>query len=611
MFDNAWLMGDGVRSRQRLTWHSAVVALELLVRDLKEKSVAMNADLFQTQICAPLKTLELWASQMRTTFGKTATDHPAFDRVVSALQTKSGLSKVVTCMKNQMRLHGTSSEAPGIQECHSLWMELRKLKAGGSESQPQVQEGTATSSQDPEAAAAASGPSDELGSMMLVDVDDGTAVIEDPIEIAAKKHAEEEADHVHIVYDQDDLLRKVDAKAPASGRVIFLIDAPTSQKSVTNSYIDLVAKVAVKASLVRASVGIICSQRADLLSSSMARAMSVLKDMQCYVVQLTGGDTQASSKKAGFMLVLHNKDDKSATVPTSVPLLKSRAKSLECTRLRCMASDCPLRSQEELATVAPGPGAAVACEIPDEDKEQEQFDMMVVDGGPVADDDDEAAAATDAGSKRDHIIDLFPFTRPMSFYAGVLTQILGQSTLVVIMSSSAHPGPVMAARAQAADVVWLLDRPRKHSIAHGREIMMRFWKTSHELWARRDSTKRSLKAKDLQMIEGPRLPAEKQTLELLQIERRGPDYAKAFLTVDTWPGELRSMAVTLWGKELQSFGLALQNFGERGQGLVTRTSRREAEKICDATNLLFTSKASLTNCLRASPNEYFADSVPR
>ena len=105
--------------------------------------------------------------------------------------------------------------------------------------------------------------------------------------------------------------------------------------------------------------------------------MSVLKDMQCYVVQLTGGDTQASSKKAGFMLVLHNKDDKSATVPTSLPLLKSRAKSLECTRLRCMASDCPLRSQEELATVAPGPGAAVACEIPDEDKEQEQFDMMV------------------------------------------------------------------------------------------------------------------------------------------------------------------------------------------------------------------------------------------
>ena len=95
------------------------------------------------------------------------------------------------------------------------------------------------------------------------------------------------------------------------------------------------------------------------------------------------------------------------------------------------------------------------------------------------------------------------------------------------------------------------------------------------------------------------------------MEQQDPDYAKAFLTVDTWPGELRSMAVTLWGKELQSFGLALQNFGERGQGLVTRTSRREAEKICDATNLLFTSKASLTNCLRASPNEYFADSVPR
>ncbi|CAE7467364.1 unnamed protein product [Symbiodinium sp. CCMP2592] len=606
VFDNAWLMGDGVRSRQRLTWHSAVVGLELLVRDLTEKSVPMNADLFQTQICAPLKTVELWASQVRTTFGKTATDHPAFDRVVTALQTKSGLFKVVTCMKNQMRLHGISSEAPGIQECHALWVELSKLKAGGSESQPVAQEGTATSSQDPQTAVAASGTADELGSMMLVDLDDGTGVVEDPIEIAAKKHADQEADHVHIVYDHDDLLRKVEAKAPASGRVVFLIDAPTSQKSVTNTYIDLVAKLAMKASLTRASVGIICSQRADLLSSSMARALSVLKDMQCFVVQLTGGDTQAHSKKAGFMLVLHNKEDKSVAVPTSLPLLKSRAKALECTRLRCMASDCPLRSQDELATVVPGPGATVACEIPDEDKEQEQFDMMVVDGVPFADDEEEAA---DAGTKRDYIIDLFPFTRPMSFYAGVFTQILGQSTLVVIMSSSAHPGPVLAARAQSSQVVWLLDRPRKHSVAHGRQIMQRFWKVSHERWERRESSKRSLRVSDIQMIEGPRLASEKQSVEMLQVERKGPDYSRPFLTVDSWPGELRSMAVSLWEKELVSCGLSLQNFGERGQGLVTRTSRREAEKICDATNLLFTSKAALTNCLRASPNEYFADSV--
>ena len=513
-------------------------------------------------------------------------------------------------MKNQIKLHGTSSESPGIQECHALWVELRKLKAGGSESQPQKQEGTGSSKDDPATAATASGPADELGEMMLVDMDDGMAVAEDPIEISAKKHAADESDRVHIVYDQDDLVRKVDAKAPASGRVVFLIDAPTSQKGVTNSYIDLVAKVVMKASLTKASVGIICAQRADLLSSSMARAVSMLPGFSPYVVQLTGGERQVQNKKAGFLLVLHHKEDKTVAVPTSLPLLRSRAKGLECTRLRCMASDCPLRSQDELATVNPGPGAAVSCEIPDEDKELEQFDMMIGEAGSlVNDDEEEPVPATE--QKRDYIIDLFPFTRPMSFYAGVFTQILGQCSLVVLMTSSAHPGPVLAARAQASDVIWLLDRPRKHSIAHGREIMLRFWKCSYEGTARKNSKKRALKAADLQMIEGPKLASEKQTLELLQVERRGPDYAKAFLTVDTWPGELRSMAVTLWEKELHSFGLALQNFGERGQGLVTRTSKREAEKICDATALLFTSKAALTNCLRASPNEYFADSVPR
>ena len=83
-------------------------------------------------------------------------------------------------------------------------------------------------------------------------------------------------------------------------RVVFLLDAPTSQKSVTNNYIDLVAKIVNKASLAKASVGIICAQRADLLSSSLARANASLKGMQSYIVQLTGGETQVSTKRPGL-----------------------------------------------------------------------------------------------------------------------------------------------------------------------------------------------------------------------------------------------------------------------------------------------------------------------
>ena len=153
--------------------------------------------------------------------------------------------------------------------------------------------------------------------------------------------------------------------------------------------------------------------------------------------------------------------------------------------------------------MSPGPGQE-SSEIPDSDKEEEQFDMMV--GGGQEEDEGHDDAQGHEVTKRDYIIDLFPYTRPVSFYTGVLTQVLGQSSLVVLMTTSAHPGAVLAARAQAAEVIWLVDRPRQHSIELGREIMRKYWKnwkTTHERSAQRTGAKRALKAGELQLIEGP------------------------------------------------------------------------------------------------------------
>ena len=44
---------------------------------------------------------------------------------------------------------------------------------------------------------------------------------------------------------------------------------------------------------------------------------------------------------------------------------------------------------------------------------------------------------------------------------------------------------------------------------------------------------------------------------------------------------MRSVALRLWESELEACGLVLRNFGDRGQGLVTTTARREGDILCD------------------------------
>jgi hypothetical protein len=192
-------------------------------------------------------------------------------------------------------------------------------------------------------------------------------------------------------------------------------------------------------------------------------------------------------------------------------------------------------------------------------------------------------------------------------------------------------------------VSYLLDRPKPQSIKHGEDIMMRYWSTLRERQLQKEAPpsaastkKRGLKPSDLQFIEGPILRTECQTMELLQVERKFPSYAascgilhaqsqvestlsvsvskhsferfpKVFSyqfsvllaashckpllhldvvvdadsTWDTWPPELRSVALRLWESELETYGLRVRNFGDRGQGLDTTIGRREGDILCD------------------------------
>lgn len=95
---------------------------------------------------------------------------------------------------------------------------------------------------------------------------------------------------------------------------------------------------------------------------------------------------------------------------------------------------------------------------------------------------------------------------------------------------------VLAARELGADLSWLLDRPKEHSVKHGEEILLQYWAGGRERQLQKESpakgsVKRSLRSGDLQFIEGPCLPSDSQLVELLQVERKLPDHAKSLALV--------------------------------------------------------------------------------
>ena len=60
----------------------------------------------------------------------------AFARVQMMLETRSGLSQIISCMGGNVPLHGISDENEGIRECRCLFLEFQKHKHGNKKETP-------------------------------------------------------------------------------------------------------------------------------------------------------------------------------------------------------------------------------------------------------------------------------------------------------------------------------------------------------------------------------------------------------------------------------------------------------------------------------------------
>ena len=151
---------------------------------------------------------------------------------------------------------------------------------------------------------------------------------------------------------------------------------------------------------------------------------------------LVAGEQQSIRVASQFLAVLVKGEE--PNIPVSAPLLKCRAKAFECLRLRCMSRECPHRSASEVASLQAVP------EPPDAAQEIHPDDCEVGDDGMFEEDDAEMSGPI---SKRDFLVDLWPFSRPESFYKQLLTMLgAAQSQVLVVASSTAHPSVVIAAR---------------------------------------------------------------------------------------------------------------------------------------------------------------------
>jgi hypothetical protein len=127
---------------------------------------------------------------------------------------------------------------------------------------------------------------------------------------------------------------------------------------------------------------------------------------------------------------------------------------------------------------------AVDEEIDADDKEEPGMSDSDLFADMIEDDDDDAATGAaevfaescpTSERKRDYLVDLFAFARPMAQYMSLFRDygLCAAGTVVVILTSTAHPGSCLASRELGCETYVLSQRLKSHSLCHAKDIGVR------------------------------------------------------------------------------------------------------------------------------------------
>ena len=236
IFDNPYLSGmRAANSKQKLTSAYAVMAVSYISEDVEGKD-------FQPNICKPLKAVEQWEQDMVRKYGVVASASVAFQRVLCMLQSRGGLQRVVTCLSAGQALH---VQAGGLDECVLLVKEMEKCKAGGHPPPAVLPTG-------PMATEVVEADADSAGEALVMTnlgqspaAEASEASEENPEKAAVMAKVKADLAHITPVADAD-ILVEACASHAGRGRVVCMVEAPTSRLRVAFELLEVAKRLSEK-----------------------------------------------------------------------------------------------------------------------------------------------------------------------------------------------------------------------------------------------------------------------------------------------------------------------------------------------------------------------------
>ena len=269
----------------------------------------------------------------------------------------------------------------------------------------------------------------------------------------------------------------------------FLIDAPTSRSKVAASWVDSIKSAVENSQIQNWSMVLTCGTRLDYvatLQSKLQATWSASTGITSFVCLVTAGtDSQSTKRRNKFLLLVHSA--KASTTMPAVPAvlhaLKGKAHGWEGLRLRCLSLSCELRCSDEraraeqLCAEAKADPKLAACLSRNEiNKDDDEVAEDVEDAQDETDGEDEYIDVKLGDQDRDYIVDVFTFSRSLSYYESIFSYLVGPAVATVIFSATSHPASSVAARKLGQEVFFVTPQAKEHSDRHGLQLQQQIFK---------------------------------------------------------------------------------------------------------------------------------------
>ena len=626
---NKYLLGTGEEARYRLNKGYAKVALERLFEVLAF-SRSLKAEDFVTDVCCPMKHLEMWERQMTRTYGRTATNFPAFTRLVRTLQSEAGRQKVLKCVQQRLSLGGRASDGyanAGIEECRVIMQEMDKMQAGKT---PGEGAGKDAPQNDSQAEGVGDGqdcgglpPSqssqqkaeeeDEEGMMTHDLVQTSYTQGGDPVLARAKDLAQEELVHISVHSNGNDWKEDVSSRVLASHKAIVFIDAPTSKSSILHAFLKL--QTAFPAQF---AIWMPVGSRFDIIAAMQGVFTKAWPKRPLYIVMLGKGQQSARNKPSMALFM-------PLCAEESAPLVVSnegcRAKASEGLRLRCANPNCKHRPGVKTGEADDDKGSqdqdssAKELDLDDLEFEAPDFEAEEIDDHQDEQDIEEVEerGQKDGGAgqaNKRSLVSLFPFSQPVAWYGKVLNSVLKAQSMthLLVLTRTAHPALLAAGRECGLEVIALVEGANPHARSHGEELLKKLT-TMRKMPAAKaqtgsQGTKRVIAgALSFIVVDAP---TSLIALKVVELDSSVGSWRQG---LNKNPVDLDEKMGHLLHTEMERHSLYLEKDADGMLSLFTSIPRKEGDIICPLTSLLFDSSSMLESFLSHGGNKFLVDKL--